>query len=108
MHKETKLAKLYPVLFWIADIYLWWRYHCHIFVTNKFPPIDWRLTKLRCQYTVTSHVACLGPNLMLLGEIKEECHTQERTKKIFREGLKNELHKFDQLIFAIGRNMINK
>ena len=35
----------------------------------------------------------------------EGCHKQRRHEKFFRQGLKNNLHKFDQLI--ILRNMMN-
>ena len=54
-----------------------------------------RLSRLR----YTGHVARMGenriPNLILHGEILQGQRKQGRPKKSFREGLKNDLHKFD-------------
>ena len=54
-----------------------------------------RLARLR----YTGHVARMGknriPNLILHGEILQGCRKQGRPRKSFREGLKNDLHKFD-------------
>ena len=57
--------------------------------------INCRLARLR----YTGHIAHMGenqiPNLILRGEILQGCQKQGRPKKSFREGLKNDLHKFD-------------
>ena len=37
------------------------------------------------------------PNLILHWKIKEGCHKQGRPQKSFRQGLKNDLHKFELL-----------
>ena len=54
-----------------------------------------RLSRLR----YTGHVARMGenriPNFILHGEILQGQRKQGRPKKSFREGLKNDLHKFD-------------
>ena len=64
-------------------------------------------TQILIHWSCSSHGGNCIPNLILHGEIKKGCHKQGRPKKIFGKELKNDLDKFDPLIFAIRRNMIN-
>ena len=54
-----------------------------------------RLARLRYTGPVARMRKNRIPNLILHGEILEGCHKQGRPKKSFREGLKNDLQKFD-------------